>query len=275
MSAQLNTTLAAPRLSRGLRLCSWSWANAANTDAQRLSDWIGGGEKGTRPESVRPALEEKVAELQREGDALIRASTDVMAQKAEYVERHRARLAKDARRHVEKAAGHLGALIAELEDARDELASTREAELWALTYPNDTASLMPPLRQLAGGLQRVGEQLGVAESINVDRVFAALRSDSEWLKDAATPQQKAEIDSVDQRKPGLSGSTHRSTPSKTAGRGMRRWRRTSVSGGTTRNDLGVDTPVDPGAAPCLRRQRSRRCVGTVACEHPTSEHVPS
>jgi hypothetical protein len=149
---------------------------------------------------VRPALEEKVAELQRESDALIRAATDEMPRESEYVQRHRARLAKDARRYVERAAGHVGALIAELEEARDELAANREAELWALTYPNDTASMMPPLRQLAGGLKQVGERLGVAESIGVERIFAALRSDADWLKDAATPQQRAEINGVDQRK---------------------------------------------------------------------------
>jgi hypothetical protein len=34
-------------------------ANVANTDAQRLSDWLSGGEQDPRPESVRPALESR------------------------------------------------------------------------------------------------------------------------------------------------------------------------------------------------------------------------
>jgi excisionase family DNA binding protein len=59
--------------------------NSSNLDAQALSNWLSGGEKGPRPESVRPALEEQIADLQREADALVRAATDEMARKAQYV----------------------------------------------------------------------------------------------------------------------------------------------------------------------------------------------
>jgi hypothetical protein len=41
-----------------------------------------------------------------------------------------------------------------------------------------------------------------AFELDVDRVFAALRSDSEWLTNAATPQQRAEIDGINPRKTG-------------------------------------------------------------------------
>jgi hypothetical protein len=64
-------------------------ANAANTDAPALSDWLSGAEPGPRAESVRPAFEEQIAELQREADALVRAATDETARKAQYVKRHR------------------------------------------------------------------------------------------------------------------------------------------------------------------------------------------
>jgi hypothetical protein len=53
---------------------------------------------------------------------------------------------------------------------------------------------------LAGGSRRVGEQLGVTEAIGVTRLYAALRQDCDWVRDAATPQQQAELAGIDPTK---------------------------------------------------------------------------
>jgi hypothetical protein len=177
-------------------------SNATNTDAEAVAGWIDKGEHGDRPESVEPALKKQVAELTREADALVLAIGAELQRKSEYVAKHRARLCKDARRHVEAAHAQAVERIAAAEQARADLELAREAELWASLFPGDQTAPMPPFAKLAGGLKRVGERLGVAEAIGVDRLYEALREDAAWLKDAATPAQRAEIDGIDPRQSG-------------------------------------------------------------------------
>jgi hypothetical protein len=165
-------------------------ANAHTTDADALARWIANGERGDRPESVRPHLEREIADLTRESDALVLAAGRELQAKASHVARHRDRLSKEARRHVEAAHAKVSSLLAQAEQARADLEQAREAELWALTFPDSAASTMPPFSQLAGGSRKVGERLGLVQGTPVAALFEALRSDSEWIKQATSPQQR-------------------------------------------------------------------------------------
>jgi hypothetical protein len=169
-------------------------AHADQTDADGIAAWLAGGEKGPRPQSVKPRLEQEIADLRLESDGLIRASSDELARKAEYVERHRDRLVKDARRHVGQAHAALVAKLKSLPVAREELVAAREAELWALTYGHEHANQMPAFAALAGGNAKVGTKLGLTQSTPVERLFEALRSDADWLTEAISPPQREIVD---------------------------------------------------------------------------------
>jgi hypothetical protein len=177
-------------------------SNATSADAQAVAAWITNGKRGDRPGSIEPALKKQVAELTREADGLVLAVGEELHRKAAYVEKHRVRLAKDARRHVDGAHARMVGLVAELERARDELAATRESELWALLYPHDAATRPPQMAMLAGGLKRPGERLGLVQATQIERLFEAMRADGEWLKRASTPEQRALLEGRDPKRKG-------------------------------------------------------------------------
>jgi hypothetical protein len=177
-------------------------ANATNTDAEALAAWIANGERGDRPESREPALKKQAAELTREADALVLAVGEELQRKADYVAKHRGRLAKDAQRHVDAAHARVVSLVAELERARDELAANREHELWALLYPHEAAARTPAMAMLAGGLKAPGERLGLVQATPIERVHEALVADAGWLKQASTPEQRALLEGRDPKRKG-------------------------------------------------------------------------
>jgi hypothetical protein len=177
-------------------------SNATNTDAQAVATWIANGERGDRPESMEPALKKQIAELNREADACVLAVGEEHQRKADYVAKHRGRLAKDAQRHVDAAHARVVGLVAELERARDELAANREHELWAHLYPHDAATRPPAMAMLAGGLKAPGERLGIVQATPVERVHEALVADAGWLKQASTPEQRALLEGRDPRRKG-------------------------------------------------------------------------
>ena len=169
--------------------------NAPSTDAERLARWQLEGGNGPRPELEQPGLEETVKRLQQDYDGLTVAIGRVLEDKASLVERHRPRLVKDADRSVHTAHERYVALITETAAARQELAELRQAAVWARLYPDGSASHSPPQQVLAGGLRAPVERtLGIAAQLQVEAVFNALRADGEWLRDAATPQQRAALE---------------------------------------------------------------------------------
>jgi ElaB/YqjD/DUF883 family membrane-anchored ribosome-binding protein len=203
------------------------FTNADQSDADAIAAWLAAGETGSRPASVKPRLEQEIADLRRESDGLLRASSDELARKAEYVERHRSRLLKDARRNVERTHAALVAKLDGLPAAREELVLAREAELWALTFGYEGANQMPPLASLAGG----STKLGLSQSTPIDRLYEALRSDADWLLDAISPPQRVIVEG-EAVKPGVAtGLAATSTRRPSARNGTRTARPTSASGG--------------------------------------------
>jgi len=167
-------------------------APAADRDA--LADWLATGEKGARPEASTLKIEEEIATLEADFDGFTRATEAVLAEKATHVERHRVKLVREADRSTEAAHRRVVDLIDQLAAAREQLADHRESAIWASVYPDAAAGSALPRQLLAGGLQRpVAEALGIPGQVRAEGVFQALRADADFIKTAATRQQREVI----------------------------------------------------------------------------------
>jgi len=156
--------------------------------AQALAEWQLAGAKGSRPESEQPAIDARIAELREDISGIDGAISTVLEKKAAYVEQHRERLAKEARRHVQEASEHYGRLIHELLAAREELLQRREAELWANLYPAAIAGHAPST-VIAGG-QSLRQVLGYEGQFNPGQIQKLLEFDRQWAEHAASAEQR-------------------------------------------------------------------------------------
>ena len=174
---------------------------AQAADADRLASWQLDGEQGPRPAPELPEIRRQIRQRQEEWEALTRATERVLADKAAFVHEHRGRLVKDADSHADDAHRRYLDLIDQLAEARAELAASRRSTVWARLYPNREAGTEPP-DQLAGGRRQPLEAMGLTASVAPNRVLDALKADADWLRQAATPEQKALMgEGRDPRKP--------------------------------------------------------------------------
>jgi hypothetical protein len=167
-----------------------------NTDAQRLAQWQLDGQKGPRPEPELPAIEEAISQRQSDVDGLTVAITQVLDEKASFVEKHRERLVQQADQEAEDHHRRVLALIDELAEARSALAEARYKTLWAATFPDASAGQAPP-NTLVGARRRPLERAGITSQVTPERVWEVLRADADWLKDASTPAQRAVMEGRD------------------------------------------------------------------------------
>lgn len=158
------------------------------------------GEQGPRPEPELPAIKEQIRERQEEWEALTRATERVLVEKAEFVEKHRPRLIKEADSQADEAHSHVLQLIDQLAEARADLFAKRRATVWARLYPGEQAAREVP-DTLAGGRNQALVPLGVNANVVPGRVVEALRADADWLRQAATAEQGLAIEGRDGRKP--------------------------------------------------------------------------
>jgi hypothetical protein len=162
--------------------------DAPNRHAQALAEWHLASAKGPRPESELSTIDARIAELREDVSGVDGAISTVLERKAGYVERHRERLAKEARRYVEEASDRYGRLIHELLAARDELLERRATELWATLYPAAAAGHAPST-VIAGG-QSLRQVLGYEGQFNPGQIQKLLEVDREWAEHAASPEQR-------------------------------------------------------------------------------------
>jgi len=175
-----------------LRALREQHANAPTVDADRLATWELDGRKGSRPQSSRPALETEIGEVELEVAGLEAAAGRELEAKAAFVEKHRARLVKDADRATAEAHERVIELVDELEAARTALVELRSSALWAAIYPDEPAARGPREVLLAGGLAKpIKSVLGIDVALETSRVLQALRADADYWRSAATPEQRA------------------------------------------------------------------------------------
>lgn len=148
---------------------------APEADTRRRAEWIAAGEKGDAPASIRLELDRRIEELERDRDGLLAAADAVVEEKATHVERHRKRLVRDADAHVTELRKRYEQLVEQLGETRGELIASRQASVWARTYPDRSAGATPPTT-VAGGLSRVLERAGIAGQVDAERIFELLRA---------------------------------------------------------------------------------------------------
>lgn len=185
-------------------------ANAPAADADRLGAWHLNSEQGARPEPTVPVIVEDIERANADLDGLTRAVAVVLQEKTAHVQKHRDRLVQQADRAVQDAHGRLVGLVAQLEAARGDLAELRAAAVWAAVYPSEAAMRPAQDTLLAGGQAKPLSRLGLTSQVNVDRLWAVLRADADWLATAASPEQRAAMEGRDPRDKG--GATWAETP---------------------------------------------------------------
>jgi hypothetical protein len=165
-------------------------------DMQRLAGWHEGGQQGERPHPEKAELEQRLERIDQDARALDRLIDEALEAKAEHVERHRKRLAREAAADVERAHTDYVKLVRELEQAREELVESRRTLRWARYFPSEEASvdnILPTL--LAGGLmQPVRQTLGTLAQIAFASMAAALTADADALRDGIPGREDGELD---------------------------------------------------------------------------------
>lgn len=212
-------------------------ANADTADADALAAWFANDSKGPRPEPTKSAFGQRVRELEIEHAALGRNLDKALRDKAAYIEKHRGRLAKLARRHVEQEQANTLRLIDELRAARDDLVAARESELWLACFGTDHANTMPNSRLLAGARRDPLMRAGIHAQVDAERVFDAFVADVRWLGEMATVEQ-------------AQGAEHRAArPSGARGRsvGRRRRRQGGAAAGTRAPAPGIHPSLGAAA----------------------------
>lgn len=166
----------------------------------RLASWQLEGEEGPRPESELPEIRRQIEQRQEEWEGLNRAVQRVHDEKAQFVASHRGRLTKEADSHVVEAHSRYLELVDQLAEARQDLFAKRYAAVWARLYPAEQAAGTVP-DTFAGGRRKPLQAMGVGALVGPDRVLDALRADADWLREAATPEQRFAMEGRDPRTP--------------------------------------------------------------------------
>ncbi|CAN5710062.1 hypothetical protein BH20ACT14_BH20ACT14_15990 [soil metagenome] len=170
---------------------------SALADRERLAAWVA-DENGQRPEPTAPATEKRIEELEANRDALVLAVLRLLDEKAAHVEKHRRRLGRDAAKATERAVERYKGLLSELEQARTEAMDARRAELWAALFPAELA-----IHDVGGALVLGGRTLRSVpwyiSQTSAESVLTLLQADAEWIRNAQTADQRAEIEGTDPR----------------------------------------------------------------------------
>lgn len=167
-------------------------------DRDRLADFVANGSQGATPESEVTSREERIDDLQRRLEGVNHQIVRVLGEKASHVERHRPRLVKDASKATAAAERRYAELIDEAERARQEAVELREAELWALTFPEvrQGEEQIPP--GVAGNLRAPLKKAGFDHALEPGSVFDVLRADAGWIPSAAKPELKQKLGQAEQ-----------------------------------------------------------------------------
>ena len=166
--------------------------DAPTADSGRLAAWQLAGEKGPRPEPTLPGIEDRIAARQADYEALSVAIGQVLRDKAEYVQKHRSRLIRDADADLDAEHQEGLELIDRYAAWRERMRDKRRNAVWARLYPHEQLAREVP-DTFAGGLPKHLRPMGLKAEVAPGRVIDAMRADADCLRTAATPEQKALI----------------------------------------------------------------------------------
>jgi len=168
-------------------------ATAEQRHADQLATWFQDGQRGQRPASGATVLDERLADLRAEHAAVETLSEKVLAEKIDFVRRHRRALARTAANEVTKTKTRYERTIDELEQARDALIDVRATELWARAFPHESLTATPPTYALAGGVKSVNNRWlpGLTSDIQAAALLGLLRDDAMFIASMITAELKA------------------------------------------------------------------------------------
>ena len=160
----------------------------------RLAAWLE-EQRGPRPVSRVEEIERRVTELQAEYEALGVLRGEALTARAEFVQKHRPRLVKDATAAVERVKVRMLELTDELERSRAELLDLAAVRRWAQLFPHELANgSVGNETVLALGLMKpVKETLGLTQQLPARGVFDAVRADVSTIAERLSPEQKKEL----------------------------------------------------------------------------------
>jgi hypothetical protein len=170
---------------------------AEAADRETLARWVATQEE-ERPLPTAPALEQRISELTAEREALTTAVQHTLDEKTAYVEKHRGRLKREAKRALKQAARGFDEAITQAEQTRAELAECVKALRWATTFPSEQADAGDLKLELAKGgyvPKAIPDHKTLTAMVSV---FAWLREDCDWVATVLDP--KPEDDEPDVRK---------------------------------------------------------------------------
>lgn len=171
-------------------------AAAEQADTRRLAAWDEAGRPGERPEPEKTAIEDELARITDDIEALDQLIDETLSEKERHVERHRDKLVREAQADIDQARDRYLQAVRDLEQAREQLVDARHTQRWARYYPAEEASrdtILTPM--LAGGLlEPVRRTLGSTSQLAFVNVAAALAADAGALRDGIPERDSSEPD---------------------------------------------------------------------------------
>jgi excisionase family DNA binding protein len=164
-------------------------ADAPRVDADSLASWLAGGEKGVRPDATLPERRRELDASKRLVDALVVELDRKLAQRVEYVQRNRERMADDARHDRERATERLQHAIAELAEARATAVNAVGVEVWVLAYPGDEVNASRLRTELMRGGRTSTAVPDIGTIVTAAAVHAWLADDGAWLGQVVDAEQ--------------------------------------------------------------------------------------
>ena len=174
---------------------------APEDDAATLAAWLEAGERGERPaatvyerERDRDAARLLVVALERKADA-------ALERRLRHLERHRAKMLRDAREDVDAARDRLLALVAQLTEALAGLLAARDTLLWIAHYPDLPEAYGFPTALALGLRAPVEQTLQTRARVEFGGAVAALQADADALADRYAEETQRRLGTAPPRTP--------------------------------------------------------------------------
>lgn len=162
---------------------------AQAADREALARWVAASE-GDRPVPAAPGIEQRIADLTAERDALEVARQHALDDKTVFVERHRKRLVRDAAKARKQAVEGLDRAIRTVEAARAAVVGCVQAERWAREFPGELADAGSLRLDFSKG-GRLSKAIPDLKTLTVaSQLFELLRDDARWLDSVLVDEQE-------------------------------------------------------------------------------------
>ena len=171
---------------------------ASLADREALAQWQLTDGKRRRPAPTAPTIKQEIETKKADRDAALAACERVYEDKAQFVEKNRKRLVREADRATRDAQARYAEAIEAAEQARGELVDCRAAALWAALFPGELANQVPDVGAVAANLRKpVEDALQLKTRLPAVGVFRVLRSDVDILGRVQTREQALALGAAD------------------------------------------------------------------------------